>query len=96
MGIVGESPESGVRITVERPRDGGPPWVYRGEAVTASARYAVTATVSTTGEVGVELGADAPAGLDSRVRLVLRAAWKHAGTGGAPPPSRISRWRGAE
>jgi hypothetical protein len=101
MGIVGDVPESGVRIAVERSRVGGPPWVYRGEAVTPASRHAIIATVSIEGDVGVELAsgppaADPPAGLEKRVRLMLRAAWKHASADGAPPPSRIARWRAAE
>jgi hypothetical protein len=96
MGIVGDIPERGVRISLERPRVGGPPWVYRGEAVTPASRHAVTATVSSEGDVGVELPGDCPEGLEKRVRLVLRAAWKHASADGAPPPSRIARWRASE
>src|ERR1019366_5112626 len=49
MGIVG-TPESGVRIDVSRPRDGGPPWRYEGEAVTPEARHPVIAVVSADGD----------------------------------------------
>ncbi len=96
MGIASDIPEGGVRIALERPRVGGPPWTYRGEAVTPASRHAITATVSGEGAVGVELAGDAPAGLEKRVRLMLRAAWKHASADGAPPPSRIARWRASE
>ena len=96
MAIVGDIPEGGIRVALERPRIGGPPWVYRGEAVTPSSRHAITATVSSEGDVGVELPGEPPAGLEKRVRLMLRAAWKHASADGAPPPSRIARWRASE
>jgi hypothetical protein len=93
MGIVGDKPESGVRIEVERPREGGPPWRYEGHAVTASERIAVAATVTADGEASVEVAEGAPAGLAEKLRLLVRAAWKHASEEGAPPPRRIVRWR---
>jgi hypothetical protein len=93
MTIVGSTPESGVRIDVIRPREGGPPWKYAGEAVTSSARFALGITVSATGEVAVELPGDAPDGIAERVRLLLRAAYKHAREDEQPPPRRIVRWR---
>jgi hypothetical protein len=93
MGIVGPRPEQGVRVELER-SEGGPPWAYRGQAVTPAESYAATATVANGGEVTVDLEGGAPAGLGERVRLILRAAWKHAAEDGAPPPRRIVRWRG--
>jgi hypothetical protein len=96
MGIVGDVPERGVRIALERARVGGPPWVYWGEAVTPTSRHAIVATVSNEGDVGIELPPESPAGLDKRVRLVLRAAWKHASADGTPPPLRVARWRASE
>lgn len=92
MGIVGQHPERGVRVDLERP-EGGPPWAYRGEAVTPADRFALQATIGAAGEVGVDLDPRAPPGLVDRVRLLLRAAWKHAMDEGAPPPRRIVRWR---
>jgi hypothetical protein len=113
MGIIGDTPESGVRIDVARPREGGPPWRYEGEAVTSTGRLRLAATVSADGEVVVELGADeaseaageagppgaadpSSAATAERVRLLVRAAYKHAraeGGEGQPPPRRILRWR---
>jgi hypothetical protein len=93
MSIVGESPEAGVRWTLERPRDGGPPWRYRGQAAMRDRRLAVAATVSSTGEVSVEVAGDAPPGLAERARLLLRSVWKRAQADGAAPPLRVSRWR---
>jgi hypothetical protein len=93
MSIVGSSPESGVRIDVTRPREGGPPWQYAGEAVTSATHFALSATVSAEGDVVVDLPGEAPEGVADRVRLLLRAAYKHAREDGQPPPRRVVRWR---
>jgi hypothetical protein len=110
MSIVGGRPESGVRIEVERPQSGGPPWRYEGEAATPQGRMRLAAQVEGSGDVTVELGplggpadggasagstADggASAELRERVRLMIRAAWKHAEADSLPPPRRIVRWR---
>jgi hypothetical protein len=93
MGIVGSNPESGVRIDVVRAREGGPPWQYTGEAVTAADRFDVACTVSAEGEVVVRLPEGAPDSIAERVRLLLRAAYKHAQGDSQPPPRRIVRWR---
>jgi hypothetical protein len=97
MSIVGGHPESGVRIDVARPREGGPPWRYEGEALTPDERFALAVTVSAEGEVSVEMpGGPSAASTAERVRLLVRAAYKHgqreAGEG-TPPPRRIVRWR---
>jgi hypothetical protein len=99
MGIVGQHPESGVRIDVQRARVGGPPWRYEGEAATPSELLPLRALVEADGSVTVELegqsGPDRPA-LAEKVRLMLRAAWKHGAQedgGAAAPPRRIVRWR---
>jgi hypothetical protein len=93
MSIIGSTPESGIRIDVSRAREGAPPWRYEGEAVTSTARFAVASTVTAEGDVVVELGADAPEGIGGRVRLLMRAAYRHAREDGQPPPRRIVRWR---
>jgi hypothetical protein len=95
MGIVGHHPESGMRIEVERHREGGPPWRYEGECVTPSERFRVAAVVDQTGNVAVELPPDAPAALAERTRLIVRTAYRHAcgGEDDAAPPRRIVRWR---
>jgi hypothetical protein len=96
MGIVGDHPESGVRIDVQRDRLGGPPWRYEGEAATPGERFPLRAVVEADGSVAVELGGDAtPArsALAERVRLMMRAAWKHGQESAAAPPRRIVRWR---
>jgi hypothetical protein len=93
MGIVGNHPETGVRIEVQRERAGGPPWLYQGDAVTPGARFHVSATIADDGMVSLDLQEGAPAGLAEKVRLLVRAAWKHAREDDAPPPRRIVRWR---
>jgi hypothetical protein len=93
MGIIGPRPETGVRIELERPLEGGPPWRYDGQAVTPTQRFDVAVVVSLDGDVAVELPEDAPEGLAARVRLVLRAAWKNAEQERPAPPRRIVRWR---
>ena len=57
MGILGELPESGLRIDVQRPRDGGPPWEYTGEAATPAARFELRAIIERGGNVIVAVGA---------------------------------------
>jgi hypothetical protein len=93
MSIIGSTPETGVRIDVSRPREGSPPWRYEGEAVTSTARFLLVSTVSAEGDVVVELPPGAPEGIGERVRLLLRAAYKHAREDTQPPPRRIVRWR---
>jgi hypothetical protein len=103
MPIVGPRPESGIRVDVERPlspaalaqtsTDGGPPWRYAGHVATPEASFALEATLSEDGSVHVSLSPDAPGGLDEKVRLLLRAAFKHAQGESRPPPRRIVRWR---
>ena len=90
MGIVGDRPESGVRLEIERPQGGGPPWEYTGRAVTPDAEHAVAATVSAAGEVRVT----APPELETKVALILRTAFKHGFHDGRAPPRKIVRWRG--
>jgi hypothetical protein len=92
MGIVGAHPETGVRIEMERPRDEGPPWQYRGEAVTPSERFEVTVTVTAQGEVAVVAPPEVPGALTEKTRLVMRTVWKHAQADEVPPPRRIARW----
>ena len=93
MSIIGSTPESGVRIDVARGREGGPPWRYEGEAVTSTTRFALVAMVSAEGDVVVELPPEAPEGIGERVRLLMRAAYKHAREDAQPPARRIVRWR---
>jgi hypothetical protein len=92
MAIVGVRPDSGLRIDVARPPQGGPPWRYRGEVATPADTFSLEATVSDAGAV-VVAAPDAPAGIAERARLLLRAAWKHARDEERPPPRRIVRWR---
>ena len=94
VGIVGERPETGVRIAIERPREGGPPWAYAGTATLPDAVFPVTASVSSEGEVDVTLGGNSPpSDLAEKIRLIIRAAYRQAKSDGDAPPFRIVRWR---
>jgi hypothetical protein len=93
MAIVGRFPESGVRVVVERPHAGGPPWRYEGEAATRSGRFRLAATLDADGALSVELYPDAPAGIADKVRLIIRAAWRRAREDQMAPPLRLARWR---
>lgn len=102
MAIIGERPESGVRIAIERPREGGPPWAYAGAVALPDASFPLRVTVSEGGEVGVELapstdGASAPPPeLAEKVRLIVRAVYRQAKAEDEPPAWRIVRWRAAQ
>jgi hypothetical protein len=94
MPIIGEFPEAGIRVEIERSREGDPPWTYRGQAVTPIARWEMTAVVSAAGAVEVTMPAGAPDGTADRVRRIVRSSWKHAqDEGSRAPPRRIVRWR---
>jgi len=93
VGIVGDRPESGVRIDLARPVEGGPPWRYEGEATTERERFPLTAVVSADGNVVVDVSPGSPVGLADKVRLLARSAWRHAREDDLPPPRRIVRWR---
>jgi hypothetical protein len=93
MGIVGDRPESGIRIAVERAQ-GGPPWCYEGTATTPGEDFALAATIDAHGEVVVEVGPGAPPELAEKVRLILRAVVRQATADGAGEPARkVVRWR---
>ncbi len=95
MAIVGERPESGIRIVIERPREGGPPWIYRGSAFTPEAAFLLSAVVEVDGEVRIELASDAPGEIAEKVRLMVRTLYKQVKADGEAAPARkIVRWRG--
>jgi hypothetical protein len=101
--IVGERPQTGVRIAIERPRTEGPPWEYGGTAALPDALFPVRVTVSEIGDVDVALSLaqepDAetriapPADLAEKIRLIVRAVYRQAKSDGEPPAFRIVRWR---
>jgi hypothetical protein len=93
MGIVGEQPESGMRVVAERPRGAGPPWRYEGEAAVQDAHFHLVVTLDEHGVVNVDVDGEPPAGLGDKVRLIVRTAWRRAAEDGLSPPVRIARWR---
>jgi hypothetical protein len=97
MAIIGGHPESGVRIVLERGHEGGPPWTYKGSALTPTHRFVTHAAVNERGDVDVALDGDAPRDLALRIKTMIRSAHKHAQDDlpGAPPPRQIHRWRGS-
>ena len=96
MGIIGDRPESGFRVELERPVDAAVatgPLRYAGAVVTPSERFALEVVVEPDGAVTVTMKDGAAADLVEPVRLLVRAAVKHARAEGADPPRRIVRWR---
>lgn len=100
MPVAGDRPDSGVRISLERPRDpASAPWTYAGAAHTPQASFPLRVVVKHDGEVVVALdaaegGERPPPDLAEKVRLIVRAAHRQATSDGEPPPLRIARWRG--
>lgn len=98
--IAGDTPESGVRIQIEREKSReAAPWAYSGAAHLPHASYPAEVTVSAEGEVAVTLlpaadGSEAPADLAEKVRLIVRTVYRQAKADDEPPAWRIVRWRG--
>ncbi len=93
MAIIGERPESGMRLEIERPRGDAAPFRYEGWVKTPETKTAVAVLIDGPGEVSV-VGEGLDKDTIEKVRLLIRAACKHARTEGRPPPLRIQRWRG--
>lgn len=83
-----------MRIALERDKQAGPPWNYRGAAHVPEASFECVVVVSQQGDVEVTLPSDAPADLPEKVRLIVRTAFKQASADGEPPAWKINRWRG--
>ena len=95
MAIVGDHPASGVRFVLERPLEGGAPWVYRGDAFTADARFPLEVHVSGGGDVNVVAGENLPGELAEKVRLLFRTLYRQSrDVPGGEPPRKVVRWRG--
>jgi hypothetical protein len=92
MTIVGERPEGGIRIELERD-DGAPPWSYRGQAVTPHVMFPLLVLLSEQGDVHFDLPPGAPSTVETRVRLMVRALWRRARDEGTAPARRLMRWR---
>jgi hypothetical protein len=82
-----------VRVVAERPATGGPPWRYQGDTTALGSRFDLVVMLDANGSVDVALSPDPPPGLADRIKLLVRAAWRHARTENVPPPRRIARWR---
>lgn len=99
MAIIGERPETGVRVAIERPRDGGPPWAYTGVAALPDHVFPVDVKVSDAGDVDVALspsregGSAPPSDLADKIRLIVRTAYRQAKSDDEAPAFRIVRWR---
>jgi hypothetical protein len=92
MAIVGEKPESGVRVRIERaPRNETGSSEYAGTVTTPDEQWNVSAAIDAAGDV--KITSDAPASVIEKVRLLVRTAVRHASDGGAPLPRVIHRWR---
>ena len=103
MPIAGDRPETGLRIQIERDTSReDPPWSYAGAVHLPDASFPVTAVVDAAGNVtatlspSAETGAEAPAELVEKVRLIVRTAYRQAKADDEPPAWRIVRWRGVD
>jgi hypothetical protein len=86
-----DPPKTGLRFVLERTAS-GPPWEYRGAVLSTAEEQSVTAVVRAEGEVDVSMS---DPDLAEKVRLLLRAAYKHAkkDSPAGAPPRKIVRWR---
>lgn len=93
MGIIGERPESGVRVTLTR--DATDTGTYRGDATTPTERHPIRVTVGKADavEVTIEGPAASDEPLAEKVRLIVRTVIRHARADGRPLPRSIQRWR---
>ena len=101
--IVGDRPESGVRIALERPRDAeDPPWIYAGEAALPEAVFPLRVTIAADGKVVADVlpsadgRAEPPDDLAEKVRLIMRTVFKQGQADGEPPARRVVRWRAVD
>jgi hypothetical protein len=96
--IGGERPETGYRVAIERDSARpDPPWTYTGAAHLPHASFPIAVVVDAEGEVTVDFaagGADVPADLAEKVRLIVRTVYRQGKADGEPPAWRIVRWRG--
>ncbi len=99
--IVGERPETGVRIHVERDKSReDAPFEYVGAAHLPERSHPITVTVDAAGTVAVTVAPSAddgtapPSELAEKVRLIVRTVYRQAVADGEAPAWRIVRWRG--
>jgi hypothetical protein len=98
VAIVGDRPETGVRILIERDKSREDSlWIYSGAAHLPGASFPVSVLVDGTGEVTVTFAVSPtppPADLAERVRLIVRTVYRQAKADDEPPAWKIVRWRG--
>jgi hypothetical protein len=91
VAIVGERPETGVRLTLDRSFAGGASGlVYEGQIATKEGEFAVRVDVD---GAEVRVATEAGADLAEKARLIVRTVLRHAEADAVPPPRRIQRWR---
>jgi hypothetical protein len=86
VAIVGDKPDHGIRVRLERTARG-----YDGTATTKDARWSISIVIDDDGEVDVT--GDAPDDVRERVRLIVRVEARNAKASGANLPRSIQRWR---
>jgi hypothetical protein len=94
MAIAGDRPESGIRIAIERPTVGGPPWIYAGAVHAPDASFPLSVSVTEDGVVSVTIEGAPPSDLAEKVRLLVRTVYRQSKADHEPPARRIVRWRG--
>jgi hypothetical protein len=96
--IVGDRPETGVRILIERDKTReDPPWNYEGSVYLPDATFPLEVVVDAAGDVSVSIknspDGSPPADLTEKVRLIVRTVYRQAKSDDEPPAWRILRWR---
>lgn len=98
MAIVGDRPEQGVRLRLDKKDEpaavgaSADSLVYEGQISTPDADFAVRIEADPSGNVVV--ATEAGPELAEKARLMVRTVLRHATSEGLAPPRRIQRWRG--
>jgi len=86
LSVASEKPDHGIRVRLERSRDG-----YDGVVTTKDERWTIAAAIDEAGDVTVT--GDAPEDVRERVRLMVRIEARNAKSAGTTLPRVIQRWR---